>query len=252
MYLDNLKEGYGGLASILALIGFISLLLKKRSEALLLISVPLVFFLFLGSYKVFYFRNALPALPFLAVLSGYGITVVADSARNIRKSPAPDSPGCRYAAAGLAILLIFVAMQSQIAEDWRMIRNNTLPDTRWVSLQWIQNNIPPGTRIGREFYTPPVEMYTGVYSVTHFDMNGVFLMLENNEQVDIMIASSYDYDRFMDSPGQYPWFARIYQNFFDCNELVKEFVEDGTTMSGPTIRIFRIRRGPDKQACMAR
>ena len=133
-----------------------------------------------------------------------------------------------------------------------MIRDNTLPDTRWISLKWVQQNIPPGTKIGREFYTPPIEMYSDKYSVTHFDINGVVTMLGENEPVDVMIASSDDYSRFVDNPDQYPWFARIYNNFFDCNELIKEFVADGKTMSGPTIRIYRIKRGLDKQACMAR
>ncbi len=249
---DLFTQGYGEIPTMLSFVGLISLLTKKRLEALLLISFPLALFIFLGLYKVYFFRNILPAIPFMALLSGYGIAVIVVLVGKLRSYLSLDRRGYRYAAAGLIVMLIFFSLESQIRADMRMIRDNTLPDTRWVSLKWIQQNIPPGTRIGREFYTPPIEMYSDKYSVTHFDINGVVSMMGEGEPVDVMIASSADYSRFVDNPGQYPWYARIYNNFFDCNELIKEFVEDGKTMSGPTIRIYRIKRGPDKQACMAR
>ena len=249
---DLFTEGYGEIPTILAFIGLISLLFKKRPAALMLISFPLALFIFLGLHKVYFFRNFLPAIPFMALLSGYGIIAIAALLEKLRSLRSLNSRGYRYAAAGLIGMLILFGIQSQIRADMTMIRDNTLPDTRWVSLKWIQQNIPPGTRIGREFYTPPIEQHSDQYSVIHFDINGVVSMVGENEPVDVMVASSYDYSRFIDHPEQYPWFARIYSNFFSCNQLIREFVEDGTTMSGPTIRIYRMNHELGTQACMAR
>ena len=108
-----------------------------------------------------------------------------------------------------------------------MIRDNTLPDTRWVSLKWIQQNIPPGIRIGREHYTPQIELYSDMYYVTYLGINGVVLMQGMREPVDIMIASSDDYSRFVDHPDQYPLYADIYNIFLAVTSLSKNWSKMG-------------------------
>lgn len=246
---DLFTDGYGDVPTILAFVGLISLMSKKRLEALLLISFPLALFLFLGLYKVYFFRNFLPAIPFIALLSGYGITIIFALAERLRASLSLDSRVYRFAAVGLLVMLLFFSLRNQITEDMRIIQDNRLPDTRWVSLKWVQQNIQPGTKIGREYYTPPIETYSDDYSVTSFGLNGVIQMQAMEDKVDIMIVSDADYSRFVDNPGQFPWFAGIYNNFFKCNQLIKEFIANGTTMSGPTIRIYRMKYGADSQAC---
>ncbi len=131
-----------------------------------------------------------------------------------------------------------------------MIRTNTLPDTRWVALKWIQQNIPTDLKIGREFYTPPLEQYSDKYAVKQFGISGVVAMQRAIESVDVMVVSSDDYSRFVDHPDQYPMQAMIYNNFFACNDLIKEFTEDGKIMSGPTIRIYMMRYGLGSRACI--
>lgn len=55
-----------------------------------------------------------------------------------------------------------------------------------------------------------------------------------------MITSSGDYSRFIDNPKKYPNEAFIYNQFFSQNKLIKEFINDGETMSGPVIRVYKI------------
>lgn len=252
LYFNELfNEGYGEIPTILAFVGFASLVYKKRMESVLLISFPLALFTFLGFFRIYFFRNLLPAIPFLAVLSAHGACMVLPFAEKLRSTQVLRFQNYRYAAAGVLVLLVLVGVRDQMADDIRMIRINTLPDTRWVSLQWIQENIPSGTRIGRERYTPPIESYSDLYLVEFFGIGGIATAQGAIESVQFMILSSDSYDRFLDNPGQYPDFAEAYRNFFDCNQLVKEFVEDGTTMSGPTIRIYLVKYGLDMQACKA-
>ena len=85
LYFNHLfTEGYGEISTMLALVGLIALSYNKRLEALLLISFPLALFLFLGLYKVYFPRNILPAIPFMALLSGYGITSIVASVGKLR------------------------------------------------------------------------------------------------------------------------------------------------------------------------
>ncbi len=252
LYLSHLySEGYGEVATLLALTGLMALLFRKRLEALLLMSFPLALFLLLGSYKVYFSRNILPVIPVMALLSGYGFTSILDLSAKLRSSFSLNSSGYRYAASGLAVLLVFFCVKNQIAEDMRAIRANTLPDTRWVSLQWIERNIPAGTRIGRERYAPPIEFYSQSYWVDFLGIGGVANVQRAVESMQYVVVSSYDYDRFLENPEQYPAQAETYRNFFACNQLIKEFADDGETMSGPTIRIYRITYGLDTQACKA-
>lgn len=124
--------------------------------------------------------------------------------------------------------------------DAKMIRDNTLPDTRWISFKWIQENLPAGATIGREHYTPPLERYSNKHKIAFLDWNGVVSKQEVIPHLDFMVVSSEDYSRFVDYPERYPAEAMIYESFFRRNELVKEFSNDGDTMSGPTIRIYKI------------
>lgn len=252
LYLDHLfSEGYGEIATLLAVAGLAALLFRNRLEALLLISFPLALFLLLGSYRVYFSRNILPVIPVMALLSGYGITSIVEWTVKLRSSFSLNSSGHRYATLGLVVLVMLFGIGSQITEDIRMIRANTLPDTRWVSLQWIERNIPAGTRIGRERYAPPIEQYSQLYSVDFFGIGGVANVQRAIEAMQVVVVSSYDYGRFFDNPEQYPAQVETYRNFFACNQLVKEFADDGKTMSGPTIRIYRITNGLDMQACNA-
>ncbi len=250
LYFNHLfSEGYGALPLLLAFLGFGTLLYEKRWEAWVLISFPLALFLFLGLYRVYFSRNILPAVPSLALLSGFGVIRIIEWGGTVRLRLFKDSPGYRYTAAGVIALLCLLSVSSQIRADMKMIRDNTLPDTRWVSLRWILQNIPPGTSIARELYTPPIEMYSGVYPITHLGLSGVAMTERPREPVRIVIVSSSDYERFVDHPDQYPKYAQAYNDFFGCNQLLKEFSEDGATMSGPTIRIYLVKYGWDFQAC---
>lgn len=247
---DLFTEGYGEIPTILAFIGFIALSINKRWEASLLISFPFAIFLFLGFHKVYFSRNILPVIPFMALLSGYSINVGVELFEKFRQHSSLNTRGYSYAALGLGVMLVLFSIKNQISTDIRMIRDNILPDTRWVSLKWIQQNIPPNIKIGREHYTPPIEMYSDKYDVTYYGLSGVAIYQKKIESMNVMIVSSSDYSRFVDHPDQYPMQAMIYNNFFTCNDLIKEFVEDGKTMSGPTIGIYTIKYGVGTRACI--
>ena len=100
----------------------------------------------------------------------------------------------------------------------------------------------PGSRIGREHYTPPIERYSDRFRVFYLGFFGVVERPEDLLAMDYMIVSSLDYGRFLGDQTAYPRESQAYLQFFDQHLLVKEFVPDGETVGGPRVSIFRIRR----------
>jgi hypothetical protein len=137
------------------------------------------------------------------------------------------------------------SISGQIERDQELLRTTNLPDTRWVGLKWIEEHLPAGSHILRERYTPPLEKYSGKFHVSYAGMFPVARGLGNATEIpsiDYVVVSSGDYARFVDHPDIYPAQAQAYNDFFARNDLVKEFHSDNNTMSGPTIRVYRIGR----------
>ena len=236
-------EGYGILPLTLTGLGLLWLLIHDWKKAVLLLSFPLLLFLFVGQYKTWFPRNIVAIIPFLAIFSGASVYAFVDMLRRraVRWTPAM-ARRARIGSSVVAAALTFGILYGQIARAREEIRLITLPDTRWVSLQWIQANLPLGTRIGREHYTPPIEAFTDRYDVEYLGYFAVARQPNAIEMLDYMVVSGQDYERYVNQPADYPAEAEAYNEFFARNELVKEFVPDRRTLGGPTIRIYRVSR----------
>lgn len=230
-YFQSLLQQYGQIPLILSGIGFILALVKDFKKALFLGSFPFIYFIFLGSYKVHFDRNIVCLLPFLAISSGAGIySLAAYSARLVPHNL------FKYTMYFLLGSLLLTGGYQQTKSALNHIHAITLPDTRWIAKLWIENNIPPGSRIGREHYTPPVDPKQ--FQVSYLGMIG--LIRSNLWSFDFVIASSGDYDRFMKDEKRYPAEAQTYKQIFSTYKLIKEFAPD-KDMSGPIIRLYKVR-----------
>ncbi|MFC1577115.1 ArnT family glycosyltransferase [Candidatus Omnitrophota bacterium] len=236
-YWNAIVKKFGMPPLILGSIGSIFMLIKDRKKVLLLICFPVAYYLFFGSYKVRFDRNMVCMVPFLAILAGYGACALVESISGLsRKEKARN-----YIRAVLVIFLIFFLGKGALGQTrmaLKRIRKITLPDTRWISKVWIEENLPLGSKIGREHYTPPVS--PAKFEVVYL---GYFGLLKGGiEKYDYVIASNTDYARFVNNPKRYPAEARRYNEIFSKYELIKEFVPDKKNTSGPVIRVFKVRR----------
>lgn len=148
----------------------------------------------------------------------------------------------KIAVAASAAAIIYVSLHNQIQIDLKLLRENSLPDTRWVSLKWIHENIPYGASIGREYYTPPIEEYSNRFKVAPFGHFGIAKNYNYLFLMDYVVASDADYGRFISNSKQYPSEAQAYTDFFAIHERIKEFNGDGKALSGPKIGIYRIKK----------
>ncbi len=225
-YLVSLIKGYGIIGLIMSLVGCILLYLKDKKKAILLLSFPLVYYIFLGAFKVYFDRNLICIIPFLALLGSYSAIKIAD----LFKGP--------LAFFSMIIALcVSVGIYAQSNKALNHIRIITLPDTRLVSKVWIEKNIPHGVRIAREHFTPPIEEH--LFEVTNVGLFGLKDISLND--FDYIIASSLDYGRFIEDATRYPLEAKKYREIFHKFKLIREFIPDNKTTGGPVIRVYRVR-----------
>jgi len=237
-------EGLGPIPAALAAVGFVWLLRRNPWNALLLLSFPLLLFLFVGQYKVFFSRNVVGAVPCLAVLGGAGVQLLYETVHHLWFRWRGTLRLAGSVAGGTVVLIVVLGTNGQVGIAREEIRKLTLPDSRWVSLQWIVKNIPAGTSIGRERYTPPVQVFADRYRVTNLG----FFSLTREKAVskipalDYVVLSSYNFERFLEDPEYYPREAATYEAFFREQRLMREFVPDDISLGGPRILIFAIEQ----------
>jgi 4-amino-4-deoxy-L-arabinose transferase-like glycosyltransferase len=236
------EEGLGPVGAGFALVGLGWFAGGRVRHALLLASFPLFLVFFVGQYKVFFARNVVAAVPGLAVLSGAGVSVLLASLDSAWRSRGPVLPPARILAGASAALLFLVGIWQQVGLARESIRVLTLPDSRWIGLQWIDANIPAGTVICRERYTPPVQNLGRQYQVTNL---GFFALTKANARAkidgcDYVILSSFNFDRFFIDRDQYPEESEAYESFFSTRRLVHEFKPDNVGVGGPRVLIFAI------------
>jgi 4-amino-4-deoxy-L-arabinose transferase-like glycosyltransferase len=227
-------RGFRALPMALAAVGTAWLFWKDWRRAALLVTAPLVAWLFLGSYRAFFPRNLLGVLPYLALLAGCGIHAVHETVRGFL----PRAP----ALGGVAALLLFGwALSNPLAETLATIEKDMRVDTRRAAFEWVTANVPPGARILREERTPPLEEMTDAYdvlgyrSIVHPDRRDEaetfdYVMITIPFRRVVKLGASYAEDRAM------------YAEFMSTHELVAKFDPRGGELTGRRIEIYRIVR----------
>ncbi len=123
-----------------------------------------------------------------------------------------------------------------------------LPDPRTVSMQWIEKNIPPGSKLALERYTPPVNVVTGYvewrvkkdrYEV--YPINYTLSIEEYRKKgIEYIIISSSMYERMK----RYPLQKKFYSNLEKKGNLLAYFPPPhlwfGLEFRKPWIKIYRI------------
>lgn len=134
-YINSSRWALGVVPGLLAVAGGILLLIKgKWRAALVLGSLIVLYWLYMGSQSRFYARWMLPLYPALAILAGYAVAQVRQ----------------RVVFAGLVALAI-------VPSAYTTIRNAIVlgrEDTRTTTRKWLQANVPKGTKVVFEPVAP--------------------------------------------------------------------------------------------------
>jgi 4-amino-4-deoxy-L-arabinose transferase-like glycosyltransferase len=220
-YLKSLRWGLGYILLGLALIGVLYAVWRHQEEDLLLVSYPLLLYLFMGGQLMFFSRFMIPAIPVLMVLAARCLIVLGDWL----------PLGEVYKRAAVPFLAALVLAQPA----WSTIRHDVLltrEDTRTLARQWIEANIPSGARIARESLgpslsgqPPPVPRSDRVYDVSTIQGRKI---VEHpieyyKENYDYLVINSFEYDMALSDEGRTEARERFYRDLDSQMELVAVF-----------------------------
>jgi hypothetical protein len=134
--------GFAGIA--FAALGAVALAWRDRAVAALLVPAPVVFFVFMGVHGKYFARYLLPAYPFACLLAAAGVAFLVTTVARRRPALAPLVAG----AAALALVA------QPLVHDVHGSVVDTRTDTRTVARQWMEQNLPRGTRVVQEPIVP--------------------------------------------------------------------------------------------------
>jgi 4-amino-4-deoxy-L-arabinose transferase-like glycosyltransferase len=260
MILRVLSVGIGPAILVASVLGLGVMVFRRRREMALLASFPLVYlaFFLMGS-SLFYARFAIPMLPFIALFAGYAVVYAAHAARVVVP---------RWGVAIIAVAIIALMVAPSVVLDVRHDSLLRAEDTRLLLGRWVEQNIPPGSKIGLEGYTfldsegkqtGPKGIQYSLRVVPSLRVSPPDFYVQ--EKYDYLIVSSFVYDRYLLSPETKVSAIQAYQEFDRRFQLVASFspTSDGHALPflmdeeitpiytvldrdrpGPTLKVYRV------------
>lgn len=208
-YDNSFVPAMGLFATIAFSIGIIYLLWKHRREDILLLSFPIVMYLLIGQMNYKAMRQLLPVVPFLLLIAAEFVVRLSETAQRLKIQ--------RIMLVVAGALIIVPTGVKALRYDIALCQ----PDTRTLMKDWIEANIPAGTKIGMEEFHPPLlsrhdlnlklieksKDYKAVYDVFGLvpgmfahgrqrtqDQNPANYILAN--KIKYIVLDSFTYDRY--------------------------------------------------------
>lgn len=269
-YLKALIWGMGWPVFILFLVAIGLALWRHRRVDIVLLVLPLIGFFYMQRQAMYFVRWLTPFLPALAVLGAETAQVAARWLSGWLSWRAISQPVASRVALLPLILVTMLTLPSTymaLSADYVFSQ----PDTRTEALNWIRDNIPPGSIMAAEVLSPPwgpplalPGLAIGPYQFAPVPDGGV-LEVELDQYrawgVRYIVASSFYYARpLLDKTHQarlagrlqtleneaelvalFEPYARAYDGFFYHDQV---YGPANNTLyakqPGPTIRIYRL------------
>lgn len=204
-----------------SLILFLLTILKtKKIKLILFISLPLVYFLYIGYWHTKFIRFMLPIMPFMIILISYFLYWAQKRMKRV------------------GTILVFTSIFITVAWALAFFSIYTKGQTRITSSKWIYDNIPTGSSILGEHWDDglPISLKSLNRDVYNIDQLAIYDS-DNNEkniyyatklaQADYLIINSRRlYGTLINLTDQYPITSRYYKLLFSGEfgyEKVAEF-----------------------------
>lgn len=214
----NFFWGNLGWVTPLGLAEIFYVLIRRERRGIVLLTFPFVYYVLVNLYTVHFDETALPIIPFLILFAALFL------------GRAYEFLSARFARANLlhlgfglvACVFAFSLLRSTISYNTHLLER----DARETARVWIEENLPPGSRIALEPYTPYIER-------PKFTVDGFVGMIAHpadwytQNGFEYLIFSGGAYQRFYTDPNRYSKDIAQYDEFFERFALVKQFDEGG-------------------------
>jgi 4-amino-4-deoxy-L-arabinose transferase-like glycosyltransferase len=214
-FADRLWEGLGPVL-IVGVLGLIVACVRRTRVDLMLASFVLVYFADLMTLGAHFDRYVLPLVPALGALAGRF------------RSLAP-----------VTLLLLVVPLTWSIREA----KDLTRTDSRVIAHQWLEQHVPPGTRLAADPSTPSFRSM----KVLPLQLPGPGRAFDRNRSIPrlrrlgihIVIVTGAITDRVLAARDRYPREASFYDELAHCRCRIYHLVR-GHGRSGPWVAIYAL------------
>lgn len=209
-----------GAIYILAVLGIIHGFYSRSKDIIFLSIFPLVYFVFISSFAVRNDRTLLPMTPFMFLLAASFWVRLLDKAKGL------PSKVARQLSIFTTICLLIISLVLSISPTVKNIIQRTTADSRETARVWINANLPPGTKIAIESYSPFLES-------PHFLVQGIGKIIDYQPEwyiengFDYLVFSQRMYGRYYDNPERYSVQISRYDGFFNRFTLERLFTDGG-------------------------
>ena len=204
---------------------------RRNKRAILLSCFPVVLIAFLGTLAHQSNSYILPILPFVVILAARFLVEVASRLVRSKKTQ-------NFVIAGFASGILLIPG----AGVTRYLQVVAQEEIRIEAKKWIEANIPSGSRIALEAYSPPLS--SEEYVLRHpASVGAQGLEWYRERKFEYIVMSSYMYDRYLATEAQSLLERRRnYESIVENSELIKEFVAPWFFLynPNPTIRIYKL------------
>ena len=241
-----------GVGLLLALFGIAYSCYRDTRHSVVLLAFPLAFILFIPALALRWERWIVPILPFVGLYAAAGIFALAKVGGSMVH---------RYSreAAVVSGVLLTMAIAIPLASNIKARATELRNDTRAATGAWLLKNIPKGSRLLMEAYTPQLPLGTyeffgvtgggsieraGVSSWNPFQPIGQLGNLKEfgelrRQHIDYLVLSNW-FERYTAEAALYPEAVMNYRAIFANSTEIYRIDPLSGRMGGPTIRVLEV------------
>ena len=205
---------------IIGLAAVVYIIVRRQKKDILMLSFIVVFYLFSGGWKLSAGHYILPLYPFFAIISARFVFWLSERIKENSKR--------KYFIYGVIFLLIVTTLPKIIRTDYILSKK----DTRLITYEWFMENIPEGSRVLRQPFTPEFKGRENYQVKVDWDQVIKDKPIEElNMEYDYVLVSNFNYKSESD-------FER---RLNEGAVLIKEISGKRVAMfHNPRIRIYKI------------
>lgn len=238
-FLDILPSVLGWILFLSVIIRGISYFFERNKPGIILMLFPAVTLAIIGMWEMRADRYVLPLLPMMIIIGADGIVQGWNRLRSYLQQIHLES-FFRFVLPPVVLILIFFP---SIQSDVSYYKSFSNPDTRILAKDWISKNLPEGS----SYATGPfgIQFPRGTYlpveipfSPTGSENLTPFYDPRWYEDIDLLIASDYDYGRFAQDPKKFHSILNFYDTLRSRWSLAHE-INVGQNQQGYTFWFYK-------------
>lgn len=221
-------------------IGLIWFIFEKNNRILIPLAFVVLYMLTICVHPLHWTRWVVPVIPILAIGTSFFIV----SLSNVLSQWAGKRNRFQFCSWKACIVLVSILVLAlpvslSIKQDVQF----STKDTRVTAKEWIDENIPAGSKFATEEYAAPIS--NKEYDIEYFfSLSERDLAYYTNNGFNYLMLSSSVYNRYYREPDRYQSTIEFYDGIRMEFPLIKKISTDGWWQTGPTIQIYSLPENP--------